>query len=232
MNLRRGSRYWLLVPLILIAILARDWVERPVTFEGEETIDMRTTEADYYLEGFTTRRFDRDGALEYRISGETLSHYPDDGRSEVVAPRIELRRPGVLWQARADSGRLDIDPDVFTLLGDVQLERATTAGGQGVPANVGTSPGQASGQMPEGTSEAASEQARSSVRTLASGPVTIFAKDLSIALDDNEVSTDSAFEVVAEGWRLAGVGLRSSIEEGKLVLLSNVNGTFDVASPR
>ena len=227
MNLRRGSRYWLLVPLILIAILARDWVERPAAFEGEETIDMRATEADYYLEGFTTRRFDRDGALEYRISGEALSHFPDDGRSEVSAPRLELRRPGVLWRARADSGRLDIDPDVFTLLGDVRLERTATAGGQGVPTDDETSLGQASGRTPG----QAPERTPASVRALASGSMTIFAKDLSIALDDNEVSTDSAFEVVAGGWRLAGVGLRSSIEEGKLVLLSDVNGTFDAASP-
>ena len=199
MNLRRASRYALLVPLILLVILARDWVERPVAFESEETIDMRATRADYYLEGFTTRRFDADGALEYLVSGATLSHFPDDGRSDIDAPRLELRRPGVLWTARAERGRLDVDPDVFTLLGDVRLERTGTR---------------------EGMREAA-----------AGATVTILAEDLAVELDSNEVSTDAAFEVVADGWRLEGVGLRSSIEAGKLVLLSDVNGTYDAASP-
>ena len=117
------SRYWLLVPLILVAIVARNFVERPETFVVEETVDMRRSEADYYLEDFTTRRFDANGALEYVVAGDSLSHFPDDDVSEVVAPRVELRRPGAVWRVNAERGRLETDPDVFTLLGEVRLER-------------------------------------------------------------------------------------------------------------
>ena len=43
----------------------------------EDTIDMRETRADYYLEDFTTRRYDASRAsLSYRVTGETLAHYP------------------------------------------------------------------------------------------------------------------------------------------------------------
>jgi len=192
-NGRRLSRYWLLVPLIVAALLSRDWVERPDSFELEETVDMRQSEADYYLEDFTTRRFDASGALEYIVSGASLSHYPDDGRSEVETPRVELYRPGTVWRVAAERGRLDVDPDVFTLLGEVRLERDT----------------------------ADSED----------GPLTLRTSDVTLALDGNELRTDAPFEIVAETWRLAGVGLRSAIDAGKLELLSNVNGTFDVAVP-
>ena len=257
------SRYWLLVPLILVAIVVRNWTERAETFEIEETVDMRRSEADYYLEDFTTRRFDENGALEYLVSGRTLSHFPDDDRSEVEAPRVELRREGAIWRVSAERGRLDTDPDVFTLIGDVQLERTVgdgvrtgarapgeSAGGApsvdppsadadadadelaeageatgdvagSVAPSAGTAPGEAS---PPGRADAVD-----AVDALAGRSLTIRTSDLSIGLDSDEVSTDEAFEIVADTWRLDGVGLRSSIDAGKLVLLSDVNGTYDAA---
>jgi len=204
------SRYWLIVPLILVAIVARNWVERPETFEIEETVDMRRSEADYYLEEFTTRRFDANGALEYIVAGDSLSHFPDDDTSEVVAPRVELRRPGAIWRIDAERGRLRTDPDVFTLLGDVRLERIVTD-----EATV------AATEAPEPTGD----------DPAGGGPLTITTRDLSLALDGNEVATDAPLEIVAEGWRLAGTGLRSTIDAGKLELLSNVHGTYDAAVP-
>jgi len=207
------SRYWLLVPLILVAIVAREWVERPDTFEIEETVDMRRSEADYYLEDFRTRRFDASGALEYVVSGDSLSHFPDEDVSDVVAPRIELRRADVRWQAEAENGRFETDPDVFTLLGDVRLERVVTA----LPAGDTV----AESSSPDGQSH----------DPVFGGPVTITTRDLALALDTDEVSTDAPFEIVAPGWRLAGTGLRSTIDAGKLELLSNVNGTYDAAVP-
>ena len=199
MSVGRWSRYALAVPLIALAIVARDWAEKPDTFELEETVDMRASEADYYLEDFTTRRFDAGGALEYVVSGRTLSHFPDDDRSEVDAPRVELHRADGRWRVSAERGRLDTDPDVFTLLGAVRLERE------------GTPPDEAGAEAEAGAA------------------LTIRTSDLSLGLDSNELATDAAFEIVSPGWRLAGVGLRSRIDEGKLVLLSDVTGTYDAA---
>lgn len=207
MNLRSLGRYWLVVPLILVAIVARNWVERPETFVIEETVDMRRTEADYYLEDFATRRFDENGALEYLVTGDSLSHYPDDDVSEVLAPRVELRRPGALWRIDAERGRLESDPDVFTLLGDVRVERVVADAGDGAASDADGTP------------------------ALVAGPLTIVTRDLALALDGNEIRTEAPFEIVAEGWRLGGVGLRSTIDAGKLELLSNVDGTYDAAVP-
>lgn len=218
MNTRRFSRYWLLVPLILVAIVARDWAERPQTFDTEETVDMRGTLADYYLEDFTTRRFDQAGALEYVVSGKTLSHYPDDNRSEVDAPRVELRRDGAIWNVRALSGRFDTEPDVFTLNGDVELVRTADATSAGASATVLS------------TTDDPSATASNPAEAIALGQIVIRTADLSLGLDSNEIRTDAPFEIESEAWQLSGVGLRSSIDEGKLVMLSNVNGTYDAAA--
>ena len=220
------SRYWLLVPLILVAIVARNFVERPETFVVEETVDMRRSEADYYLEDFTTRRFDANGALEYVVAGDSLSHFPDDDVSEVIAPRVELRRPGAVWRVNAERGRLETDPDVFTLLGDVRLEREVLDAPLDAPANPGASGDDVS---PNGPPEGAPGGPLDA--PVIDGPLTITTRDLALGLDDDTVSTDAPFEIVANGWRLAGTGLRSTIDAGKLELLSNVNGTYDAAVP-
>jgi len=120
------SRYWPIVPLLLLAVFARNWVEdAPDTIVVEDTIDMSQTQSDYYLEDFTTRKFDADGALQYRVTGESLLHYPEDDRSEITAPNVILLREGIRWDITAAEGEMRRKPDTFTLQGNVLLERAS-----------------------------------------------------------------------------------------------------------
>lgn len=116
-------RYWFLLPLLLAVIIIIDRVEEPNTIATEETINMSETRSDYYMAEFSTRKFDSNGQVEYIFHGETLAHYPDDDRSEVVAPRIELHRPEAIWQIQSSNGRFDTDPNLFTLEGDVIVYR-------------------------------------------------------------------------------------------------------------
>ncbi|MEE9321845.1 MAG: LPS export ABC transporter periplasmic protein LptC [Granulosicoccus sp.] len=185
------SRYWLLIPLIMLTLVVRDWVETPSTVQVEETIDMRTSEADYYLEDFTTKKFDSTGKTEYIVRGETLSHYPASDSSEILAPEVELHRPEITWQIRSARGKLEHGSQVFTLQGDVTLQRRSTSG----------------------------------------NPMLIRTEDLSVLIAANEVRTEQAIEIIADNWKLSSVGLQSAIDEGKLTLLSNVTGHFNVASP-
>jgi len=118
------SKYWPIMPLLLITLLARDWVEEaPETVEVEATIDMRQTQSDYYLENFTTRKFDVNGMLQYRVTGESLLHFPEDDRSEITAPTVIMLREGIRWDITSQLGELRRKPDRFTLSGDVKLER-------------------------------------------------------------------------------------------------------------
>lgn len=189
MLMRLVSRYWLLVPLLLLAIVVRDWVETtPETVEVEETIDMRATESDYYLEQFKTRKFDESGNIEYEVTGQTLAHYPIDDRSEITKPSVVLHRDAIKWKIDSESGELNKNPAIFTLQGDVVVERETASG----------------------------------------APIIIRTQEISILTDDNEVRTDKAIEIVSETWNLRSIGLQSSLDEGKLNLLSTVTGRYEV----
>jgi lipopolysaccharide export system protein LptC len=117
------SRYWLLLPLLILVVIAVDRIETPPVIEIEETIDMRQTRSDYYLAEFKTRKFRTDGSLEYTIQGETLAHYPDNDRSEIIAPHIELNRPGAIWDISSLKARFDTNPDLFRLQGEVVMHR-------------------------------------------------------------------------------------------------------------
>lgn len=120
------SRYWPVVPLVLLALLARNWAEdAPNAIESEETINMSETRSDYYLEDFTTRKFNESGDLQYRVSGSQLLHYPEDDRSEIISPTVVLHRAGIRWDITSTRGELVRQPDTFTLQGDVLLKRAS-----------------------------------------------------------------------------------------------------------
>lgn len=193
MIMRLVSRYWLLVPLLLLAIVVRDWVETtPETLEVEETIDMRATESDYYLEEFKTRKFDSLGNIEYEVTGQTLAHYPIDDRSEITQPSVVLHRENTRWKIDSTLGELKKNPAIFTLHGDVVVERETANG----------------------------------------APIVIRTEELSIHTDNNEVRTDQAIEIVAETWNLRSIGLQSSLDEGKLNLLSTVTGRYEVGTAK
>jgi lipopolysaccharide export system protein LptC len=186
------SRYWLLIPLILLTVVVRNWVETPSTVPVEETIDMRASEADYYLEEFITKKFDGTGNIEYIVRGDTLSHYPASDSSEIFAPEVELHRPEVTWQIHSIRGRFEHASQMFTLEGGVTLQRRSSSG----------------------------------------DPMLIRTENLSVLIAANEVRTGQPIEIIADTWQLSAVGMQSAIDEGKLTLLSNVTGHFDVASPK
>ena len=120
---RLVTRYWMLLPLLIGVVVLLDRVETPDAVPTEATIDMRTTQSDYYLEQFRTRRFSPDGEIEYQVQGETLAHFPDDDRSEIVEPRLEVRREEVTWLIESERGRFDPQPSLFTMNGNVSVKR-------------------------------------------------------------------------------------------------------------
>ncbi len=121
------SRYWLLLPLLLVAVLihnfAEDWEDGPVDGVDTEGFDMRSTQSDYYLEAFKTRKYDVDGRPEYRVSGDSLTHYPGSRRSDIIAPSITLIEPEGEWRVSARRAVFNEEPELFRLVGDVVVVR-------------------------------------------------------------------------------------------------------------
>ncbi len=182
------SRYWLLLPLLILVVVVIDHVEEPEVFVLEETIDMRETRSDYYMSEFRSRKYDVNGQIEYTVTGDTLAHYPHNDRSEITAPRVELHREGAQWQIESNSGLFDTNPDLFTLNGNVIVKR----------------------------------------QAVATDPLTIRTDSLTVATESNEVSTDAKIEISAPTWQVRAVGLKSAIDQGKLTLLSDVIGRYEV----
>lgn len=122
------SRYWLLLPLLLSAVLvthwAEDWGDEATSTDGEnDGFDMRSSQSDYYLEAFRTRRYDAQGKPEYRVSGDSLTHYPDSRRSDIVAPSIALIEAESEWKVTARQGVFTEAPELFRLTDDVVIAR-------------------------------------------------------------------------------------------------------------
>jgi len=189
MLMRLISRYWLLVPLLVLAIVIRDWVETtPENVEVEATIDMSATKSDYYLEEFNTKKYDTNGELEYLVTGQTLAHYPIDDWSKITEPSLVFYRDAIEWKIDSALGELKQNPSMFTLHGEVVVRRETDG----------------------------------------SSPVIMRTEAISILIDANEVRTDEPIEIVSENWQLRSVGLQSSLDKGKLNLLSTVTGRYEV----
>lgn len=187
---RLFSRYWLLVPMLVLIVVLLDRVEEPDVVETEQTINMRETRSDYYMSEFRTQKFDDNGLLEYIIEGATLAHYPDDDRSEIIDPSIELRREEAVWLIKSKRGRFMTAESLFTLDGNVTVLRNSSR------ANV--------------------------------EPVTIETESITVATESNQVYTDAPISIIAPQWQLSATGLRSAIDEGKLSLLSSVEGRYEL----
>jgi len=116
-------RYWILVPLLLLAVLSRNWVEDADPTPDEATIDMTRSKADYYLESFETRKFNTEGQPEYVIEGHTLSHFPENDSSVIEKPRLVVFRKQSVWHMQSLKGVFTPQPDTFLLEGDVSMRR-------------------------------------------------------------------------------------------------------------
>lgn len=122
-NVKYIYRYWILVPLLLLAVLSRNWVEDADPTPDEATIDMTRSKADYYLESFETRKFNTEGQPEYVIEGHTLSHFPENDSSVIEKPRLVVFRKQSVWHMQSLKGVFTPQPDTFLLEGDVSMRR-------------------------------------------------------------------------------------------------------------
>ncbi|PID62735.1 MAG: LPS export ABC transporter periplasmic protein LptC [Gammaproteobacteria bacterium] len=202
------QRYWWLAPLLLLTVVLLDQNDNPAPVANETVTDMRTGEADYYLESFTTRHFDATGKLVYLAHGDSLGHFPDDDHSEIERPVIELTRRDSKWLIDAPRGRFDPDPDTFRLEGGVTIRRLPFAAVNDADDNH------------RKTHEAEAREA------IASEPVTIRTETVAVATEANEVHTDAPVSVAGAGFELNALGMSSAIDSGNLALHGDVRATY------
>ncbi len=225
-------RYWILVPLLLLAIISRDWVEEPVQKETEATIDMTQSEADYYLEKFETRKLDQQGKPEYIVSGDTLSHYPEDDSSIIKDPRLVLYREGLVWTMESAQGKLTKNPEIFHFAGKVSMLRQRQANASLASSTGKDEAGNTTAGLDSVDDEtdvnAAFNNASSNAVSMTADTIQLETSDVFVSTEQNYVETDQPIKVTADNWQLSSVGLKSNIDDGTLELLSNVTGRYEV----
>lgn len=121
-----------LFPLLLVLTLAllTFWLER-LTREEPAPPAPRRHDPDFIVEGFLLTEFGVDGKPVTTLSAAKMTHYPDDGSTELLSPRAVQTRPDEpRLRLSADRGTLTQDGNELLLFDNVLLLRDNPAGGE------------------------------------------------------------------------------------------------------
>lgn len=85
--------------------------------------------ADYLMEDFSASLLNKQGGTHYRIQGDKLIHYEDDGSYDAMQPRLRGFFPGQPeFTVRANFGTLSGDGEQAELFGNAELVRLAAVG--------------------------------------------------------------------------------------------------------
>jgi lipopolysaccharide export system protein LptC len=121
-----------LFPLLLVLTLAllTFWLER-LTREETAAPAPRRHDPDFIVEGFLLTEFGVDGKPVTTLAAAKMTHYPDDGSTELLAPRaVQTRADEPRLRLSADRGTLTQDGDELLLFDNVLLVRDNATGGE------------------------------------------------------------------------------------------------------
>jgi lipopolysaccharide export system protein LptC len=125
--MRTGStRLFPLLIALLLAVLsyALERAVRDAPLEPEP----RRHDPDYIVERFVLTTYGTDGTVESRAGADKMMHYPDDGTTDVLAPRAALSKPGEpRYTGRAARAAVADDGEELVLYDDVVVVREADA---------------------------------------------------------------------------------------------------------
>ena len=122
---QRSSNVWSLLPLLLIAGLSF-WLDSSVAPDNHGNGPLRH-DADYWVDNFSVKRFDRDGQPLNTLFGQKMTHFPDDDTTLIANPKVTFfRQPTV--QLSAVSGLIGNDGKEITLTDNVHIRREGIGG--------------------------------------------------------------------------------------------------------
>jgi lipopolysaccharide export system protein LptC len=103
------------------------WLERATRTGEEKAIGGLRHDPDLMVQAFTLRRFDKNGAEQYELTGSRMVHFPDDDSSLITRPNLEFTGEGRPLTVRGDQGTVFQGGDKVFLEGDVQAQRVADA---------------------------------------------------------------------------------------------------------
>lgn len=120
----RGASLLPLAMLVLLAALTF-WLSRLI--EGDKPRAPLRHDPDYVVERFEVRRFDTGGKLQHTLTGDRLTHYPDDDTTIVLAPRL-IYHHAAQTEISAHTARIGRDGKEIDLVDSVRVLRHPAAG--------------------------------------------------------------------------------------------------------
>jgi lipopolysaccharide export system protein LptC len=138
-NQRVAHRYRLSIGLVLalFAALGSFWLVELMSRSGDELQSgIKVDEPDYIVEGFSFVRMTKTGQPSYIISGDRLTHHPQDDSSDIDKPIVRsLGTERAPLDIHAEKARVDQDNTRVHLTQDVRIHRAPMAGSQDMRLN-------------------------------------------------------------------------------------------------
>jgi lipopolysaccharide export system protein LptC len=122
----RRFRQAMIMALMIALALGSFWIlEVMRRSTGDFVPNVARTEPDFYVEKFSYVKISTTGESRYHISGERLTHNPQDDSYDIELPVINNKSTtnGSPMTVRAERGRVEADNSKVHLYENVQMDR-------------------------------------------------------------------------------------------------------------
>jgi lipopolysaccharide export system protein LptC len=116
-------------PLVALGLLAAAtfWLERASQVGPGAPLAAGRHDPDLTVEHFTLRRYDLTGTQQYLLTGQRLTHFPDDDSSLVAEPRLVFYGEGRTLHLDADKAQVAAGGERVDLTDHVRARREGNA---------------------------------------------------------------------------------------------------------
>jgi lipopolysaccharide export system protein LptC len=123
-----NTRQNVLFILLLMVIIGSGWFLDDRR-GGLQDISISRTGPDSFVSGMHLDVMDASGQLRYRVTADTMTHYPHTEELELQRPLIDLQQhSGNSWHISAETGVTTDTGDLIRLLGNVDIRRSGVSG--------------------------------------------------------------------------------------------------------
>ena len=124
-NITNRFRIGVVIALSASLALISFWLLGVMRKKGEaDTAEVTRTRPDYYVDKFTFVKMAKSRTARYNISGDVLTHFPEDDSHEITHPIINYlangRPPMVM---RSDTAKINSDSSEIRMRGNVDIDR-------------------------------------------------------------------------------------------------------------
>ncbi len=121
-----GERVSAWFPLLLLASLAllTFWLDQAVRLPAIAGETAKRHDPDYFVDGLSAMKMNRQGKVEYTLTAERMLHYPDDDSTRLTKPRwVSLGEGKAPVTITAEHALISTDGENVYFENDVQVVR-------------------------------------------------------------------------------------------------------------